>query len=122
MSIPKPTTVDEYIFQSPREVQVRLTELRECLRKAAPEAKELLKWGKPAFEAEHILFVYAGFKKHISLHPTPEVIVALKDELKDYVTSDNTLQFSLDQPLPLKLINKVAELRVVQSRQGVKWK
>lgn len=122
MNTPKPISVDEYILQAPQEVQVKLVELRDCLKKVAPNAKELLKWGKPAFEAEYILFVYAGFKKHVSLHPTPEAMNALKDELKDYAVSSNTLRFSLDKPLPLKLISTIAALRVKQSMQGVTWK
>lgn len=122
MSTSKPTTVDEYISLAPTETQEKLKELRAILKEAAPQAKELLKWGKPAFEAEYILFVYSGFKNHVSLHPTEDAITALKDELQAYITSDNTLQFSLTEPLPLRLISKVANLRVEQSKQGVKWK
>lgn len=119
---PKPTTVDEYISQASPHVQSKLKELRECLKKEATQAQEVLKWGKPAFEAEYILFVYAGYKNHISLHPTVEAIASMKAELKGYVTSENTLQFSLDEPLPLQLISKVAALRVAQSEQGIKWR
>lgn len=122
MSDQKPTTVDEYVAQAPENVRVKLVEIRECLKQVAPDAKQVLKWGKPAFEAEYILFVYAGFKNHISLHPTPEAILALKDELMNYITSDNTLQFSLNEPLPLTLVSKLAALRVKQSKQGIKWK
>ena len=122
MTDQKPITVDEYIAHAPENARVRLTELRECLKKVSPDAREVLKWRQPAFEAEYILFVYAGFKNHISLHPTLEAISALKDELKDYITSDNTLQFSLNEPLPLPIISKLAALRVKQSKQGIKWK
>lgn len=122
MTTAKPTTVEEYIAQFPAETQKKLGELRQSLKSAAPEAKEMLKWGKPAFEAEYILFVYAAFKSHMSLHPTEDTIKALQDELKQYITSDNTLQFSLSDPLPLDLIRKVAELRVEQNKQGIKWK
>jgi len=122
MIVSKPATVDEYISQFPLNTQDKLGDLRKCLQECAPQAKELLKWGKPAFEAEYILFVYAGFKNHISLHPTLEAIMVLKNELKEYITSDNTLRFSLTEPLPLELISKVAALRVEQSRRGIKWK
>lgn len=118
----KPTTVEEYIVQAPETTQKRLREMRACLQKAAPDARELLKWGKPAFEAEYILFVYAGSKNHLSLHPTVEVVTAFQDELEDYETLQNTVKFPLDAPLPLKLITRMAELRVQQSKSGVKWK
>lgn len=122
MPTQKPTTVDQYISQASSSAQDKLRELRSCLQKAAPHAKELLKWGKPAFEAEYILFVYAGFKNHISFHPTLEVITAFKDELTAYETSANTVQFALDQPLPLELISNMAAFRVEQSKQGLTWR
>lgn len=118
----QPTTVTEYISQAAPAVQSKLEELRACLKAASPNAKELLKWGKPAFEAEYILYVYAGFKNHTSLHPTPEAITAFADELNDFTTSDNTVQFPVDQPLPLDLIRRMAEFRVEQSKAGVTWK
>ncbi len=122
MKAQKPKTVDEYIAQAPSAAQDKLLELRLCLQKAAPKAQEVLKWGQPAFVAEYILFVYAGFKGHVSLHPTSQVIAAFKDELKEYKFSDNTVQFSLQEQLPLELISKMAALRVEQCRQGVTWK
>lgn len=122
MPTQKPTTVDQYIEQAPTNAQAKLRELRKCLQKVAPDAEEILKWGQPAFVAEYILFVYAGFKAHISFHPTVQVITAFKDELSEYKTSDNTVQFALDKPLPLNLITKMAVLRVEQSKNGVTWK
>jgi uncharacterized protein YdhG (YjbR/CyaY superfamily) len=122
MTSQKPTTVDEYIANAPPAVQAKLYELRTCLQKAAPNAEEMLKWGQPAFVVEYILFVYAGFKDHISLHPTPEAIHAFKEELKAYKTLNNTIQFSLNTPLPIQLISNIAAFRVKQSKQGVTWK
>jgi uncharacterized protein YdhG (YjbR/CyaY superfamily) len=122
MATNKPITVDDYISRFSPDVQEKLQALRNCLRLSAPHAKEMLKWGQPAFEAEHILFVYGGFKNHISLHPTPDAITTLKSELKEYISSENTLRFALDKPLPLQLIARVADLRVKQCSQGIKWK
>ncbi|TXH01508.1 MAG: hypothetical protein E6R05_05595 [Candidatus Moraniibacteriota bacterium] len=95
-----PTTVDEYIAGAPDIARTKLVELHDCLKQAATDAKEVLKWRQPAFEAEYILYVYAGFKNHISLHPTADVITTLNKELKKYITSNNTLQFSLYERLP----------------------
>lgn len=122
MPTSKPTSVDEYISQASPEAQSKLTELRTCLKDAAPHAKEVLKWGKPAFEAEYILFVYAAAKNHVSLHPTVEVITAFKDQLKEYETSENTVKFELDTELPLTLISRMAKQRVAESKRGIKWK
>lgn len=117
----KPTTISEYIASFPDGVQEQLNQMLECLRKAAPGATEGLKWGQPALSYEWILFQFAAFKNHISLYPTPSVIKALESELVDYETSSSTIQFPLDKPLPVSLINKVASYRVEEAKNGVKW-
>ena len=122
MSTIKPTTVDEYIEQAPEGRREKLRELRECLREVAPHAEESLKWGQPAFIAKYILFVYAGFKQHISFYPTWQAITAFKNELSEYKAEGTTIQFPLDKPLPIPLIRKIAAFRVKESKRGVKWK
>src|SRR5512138_836360 len=54
---PKPKTIDEYIAAAPAIAQKRLREMRKCLRAAAPDAEEALKWGSPALSYETILFI-----------------------------------------------------------------
>jgi uncharacterized protein YdhG (YjbR/CyaY superfamily) len=115
--------VEGYILSKPPKARQRLTELRRLLRQAAPDASEVLKWGKPAFIEDGILFQYAALKNHISLHPTPSVIDALRDQLQSYETSQNTIRFSLDHPIPEELVLQVAFLRLSQKiEQGLGWK
>ena len=119
----KPSTVDGYIAAAPTDAQARLREMRRCLREAAPAAEESLKWGKPAFSLGTVLFVYAAHRHHVSLHPAPETVAHFASELADYPTSGNTIQFPLDQPLPLKLIRRIAEFRVrAVVDDGAGWK
>jgi len=118
----KPVTVDEYIAGFSEDTQELLKQMRECLRKVAPEAEESLKWSQPAFSFDTILFQYAAFKHHISLYPTPSAIKAFAKDLKDYKTSSSTIQFPLDKPLPLSLIQQIAEYRVKECiENNVKW-
>ncbi|NVK55320.1 MAG: DUF1801 domain-containing protein [Alteromonadaceae bacterium] len=119
----KPKTVEAYIASKSKEAQQRLEELRRCLRLADSNADEALKWGKPAFVNNGILYVYAAFNKHISLHPTPSVINAFRNELNAYRLSDNTIQFPIEKSIPKDLIIKMAELRVFEKNEkGVGWK
>ncbi len=118
----KPTTIPEYIQTFPPETQSKLFEILECLRKAAPGAEEALKWGQPALSYQWILFQFAGFKHHVSLYPTPSVITAFENKLTEYKTSTSTVQFPLDKPLPIPLINEIAVYRVRESKEkGIKW-
>ena len=115
--------VDAYILSKPPEARRRLTELRRLLREAAPDAIEVLKWGKPAFIRDGILFQYAAFKHHVSLHPTPSVIDTLRDELRSYEISENTIRFSLANPIPKELVLQIVRLRLFQkTEQGLGWK
>ena len=119
----KPVTVVEYIEAKPLQVRLRLNELRSFLRAAYPDAEEMLKWGKPAFVCNGILCIYAGYKSHISLHPTPSVIQSLVEQLHEYKVSENTIQFLVDQPIPKDLILQIASLRGVQKAEyGMGWK
>jgi uncharacterized protein YdhG (YjbR/CyaY superfamily) len=119
----KPGTVEEYIASKPGEARKRLEEMRRYLRHADPGAEEVLKWGKPAFVNDGILYVYAAYKKHISLHPTPSVISALRKDLEAFELSENTIQFPLEKPLPGKLVEKIASLRVYEKNEkGIGWK
>ncbi len=119
----KAKTVEEYISLQPEEVKQRLAELRGYLIEAFPDATDELKWGKPALVNDGILYVYAAARNHISLHPTPSVILHLKEELGARSTSENTIRFAIDEPVPKTLVIKVARQRVFEKETlGVKWK
>ena len=119
----KPKTVEEYILFKPAEVQERLNELRAYLIEADPDAIDELKWGKPALVNNGILYVYAAAKNHISLHPTPSVILHLKKELGSRISSENTIRLSINEPIPRELVNKVANQRAYEKEtMGIKWK
>jgi uncharacterized protein YdhG (YjbR/CyaY superfamily) len=119
----KPKTIDEYIRASPREVQTKLREMRACIRAAAPEAKESLKWGMPAFSYRRILVTFAAFKNHIGFYPTSSAVTAFAKDLSKFSTARGTIQFPLEKPLPLSLVRKITAFRVKESvKQDKKWR
>ena len=119
----KPKTVTEYIAASSKEARPRLRELRKCIRAAAPGAVENLKWGMPAYSYHRILVMFAGFKNHVSLFPTASAVRAFRKELGKRLTSTGTVQFPLDQPVPLALIRKITAFRVKESlEKDGKWR
>ena len=118
----KPKSITQYINAAPKPAQKTLRDMRECLRKAAPEAQESLKWGRPAFSYQGILFMFAAFKHHIGFYPTPSAVKAFAKDLSQFKTSSSTIQFPLEAPLPLRLIRKIAVFRVRESTEkDVKW-
>lgn len=88
-----PKTIADYIRAAPREAQRNLREIRALLKKAAPGAKEGMKWRSPVFEKKRILFAFAAFKSHINFMPTPAAMKPYKKELAKYKTGKGSIQF-----------------------------
>jgi len=118
----KPTTVDEYINAAPEEAKEKLREIRAILKKVAPNATETLKWGSPVFEEKRILFAYTAFKSHLNFMPTHSSMIPFKDELAEYTTGKDTIQFPYNKPLPKALIRKIAAFRARDVRENdARW-
>ena len=115
MAAKKPSTIDEYISGFPEGTQQMLEELRETIKGSVPGPEEKISYGIPCItlNGKYILY-FAGYKKHIGLYPVPGK--GFENDFAPYKTSGKgTLQFPLDQPLPLKLIKKITKFRVQQT-------
>jgi uncharacterized protein YdhG (YjbR/CyaY superfamily) len=117
MAAIKAKTVDEYIQGASAEAQEKLREIRAILRKVAHDATEAMKWGYPAFVGKRIYFSYSAHKSHISFIPTRSTIDIFKDELSEYTTGRDSVQFPLNRSLPEPLIKKLAEYRIKEVEQ-----
>jgi uncharacterized protein YdhG (YjbR/CyaY superfamily) len=106
------TTIDQYIQGFPKDVQAKLSELRSTIREAAPEAIEKISYGVPTFDLNGNLVHFAAFKGHIGFYPTPSGIARFQKELKAYKSAKGSVQFPLEEPLPLQLIAKIVAFRV----------
>ena len=119
----KPQTFTGYIKAAPKETREKLREMRMCIRKAAPGAKESLKWGMPAFSYRRILVTYAAFKHHIGFYPTPSAVKKFAKNLSGFKTAKGAIQFPLEKPLPLFLIRKITAFRIREcNEEDRKWK
>jgi uncharacterized protein YdhG (YjbR/CyaY superfamily) len=114
MAKPDFKSVDEYIASQPEAVQGVLELVRSTIRRAVPDAEETISYKIPAYKLQGGTVLYfAGWKKHYSLYPvTGRIVAALKDDLVPYeVNNKGTVRFSLSQPVPVKLIERIAKLR-----------
>lgn len=108
--------IDEYIATFPLNIQTLLCQLRATIHEAAPEAEETISYQMPAFKQNGVLVYFAAFKDHIGFFPTPLGIEAFTDRLSGYKTSKGTIQFPLNQPLPLDLVKEIVKARVLQNQ------
>ncbi|MFC3415276.1 iron chaperone [Algoriphagus hitonicola] len=80
----KPESVVEYISRLPAHCQGKILELREILKRIAPESEEKIKWGKPVLESRVILFAYSAHRFHLSFFPTGPALKPFLTELSDF--------------------------------------
>ena len=106
--------IDGYISQFPADVQAVLEKIRDTIRQAAPEAKEVISYQMPAFKQHGILVYFAAWKQHIGLYPPIIGDKALEKAVARYAGPKGNLQFPLDEPMPLDLIERIVKLRLKQ--------
>ncbi len=116
----KINNIDEYINEFPKDVQIKLQELRKVIKDTAPESIETISWQMPTFKLNGNLVHFAAFTKHIGLYPGPEAIVKFEKELMEYKTSKGAIQFPLDKPIPFDLIKRIVEFRVKEQIKNMK--
>jgi uncharacterized protein YdhG (YjbR/CyaY superfamily) len=97
-------------------VRIALERVRKAIRKAVPKAEETISYQIPTYRLNGVPVVYfAGWKAHYSLYPASDALVAaFKKELAPYERSKGTIKFPLDEPVPEKLIERIARFRVEQ--------
>ena len=108
-------SIDAYIASFPQETQALLEAMRATIRTAAPDAEEKISYGMPTFFLKGNLVHFAAFKHHIGFYPAPRGIEEFKEELSIYKGAKGSVQFPLDQPLPLELIARIVRFRVAES-------
>ncbi|RZL42442.1 MAG: DUF1801 domain-containing protein [Pedobacter sp.] len=108
--------VDEYIASFPPETQTILEQIREIIKKAAPEAEESISYAMPAYKLNGKPLVYfAGYKNHIGFYATPTGHEAFKEDLSVYKQGKGSVQFPIDKPMPLDLIERITKFRVEEN-------
>ena len=115
-------TIDEYLALCPEAIRNSLIELRNTIKKAAPDAEEKISYQMPAFFQNGPLVYFSAQKSHIGFYPTPSGVESFKEELSEYVTSKGSVRFPYEKPLPLKLIYEIVRFRVIENLEKEKPK
>ena len=109
-------SVDEYIGALPKNIQRLLKKIRSAIRKTVPGAEEVISYQMPAFKLNgKILVYYAAWQNHIGFYALPSGTAAFKKELSKYKIAKGSIQFPIDEPLPLQLILRIVKFRVKEN-------
>src|SRR5579872_1937067 len=104
-------SVDQYIASQPEAVQGILERVRSTIRKAAPDAREIISYKMPTYMLHgRRLLYFAVWKQHYSIYAaTEQVVAAFHDELVSYEVDKGTIRFPLSKPVPVKLIERITK-------------
>lgn len=112
------SNIDEYIALFPEDMKKKLQELRASIRAAAPGVVETISYQIPTFDlnGRHLIH-FGAWKTHIAIYPGSAGVGAFAKELVGYTMAKGTIQFPLDQPLPLELIGRIVKFRVEEEQK-----
>jgi uncharacterized protein YdhG (YjbR/CyaY superfamily) len=117
-------SVDDYIASQPEAVRSVLERVRSTIRKAVPGVDEVISYGMPTYKLRGApVLHFAGWKRHYSLYPANgRVVAAFEADLAPYEISKGTIRFPLSEPVPARLIARIAKFRAkeVAEREKVK--
>jgi uncharacterized protein YdhG (YjbR/CyaY superfamily) len=111
----KPHNFKDYFDNFPVETQLLLTEMQRIIKKNAPEATEIISYSMPAFQYFGMLVYFAAYKNHIGFYPMPSAISKFKGDLYQFKGAKGSVQFPLDQPLPIDLIGRIIKFRIEEN-------
>lgn len=105
--------IDSYISKFPEDIGIILNQIRHCIHKAAPTARETISYNMPSFKQNNKILVYfAAFKNHIGFYALPSGNKEFQKELSQYKTGKGSIQFPLGSDLPYELIGKIVHFRI----------
>ncbi len=104
----KPTTVDEYIQSQPEVYRKSLEQLRELVRKLAPEAKESMSYGIVCYSYHYMFVGFSAHKNHFTFTSmSNSLFKKMEEELAGYDTSVGGIRFKPGQEIPVELITRI---------------
>lgn len=106
-------SVDQYIAAQPQDVQKALKGVRSAIRKALPNATEVIAYSMPTYKLGNVTVLhFAAWKDHYALYLSTKPIVAeFQRELQGYKVDKGTIRFSSADPVPEKLIERIVRFR-----------
>jgi uncharacterized protein YdhG (YjbR/CyaY superfamily) len=112
---PAARSVGEYLRKVRPDQRAALQRLRKAILAAAPGAEECISYGMPGFRRDGKMLVWFGATaKHCAFYPGG-MSPAVRRELSRWDTSKGTIRFQPDLPLPLTVIRRLVQARVVQT-------
>ena len=117
-----PRGIDKYLAGIDEPKRTTLQKLRQTIHGIIPDAEETISYGMPAFRQEgKVIAGFAAFKNHLAYLPHSGAVLGdLSDDLAGYESTQGSLHFPIDQPLPRALVKKLIAARLKDIRRRSK--
>jgi uncharacterized protein YdhG (YjbR/CyaY superfamily) len=111
--------IDEYLAALDEPKRATLQTLRRTILTIIPDAEECISYGMPAFRLNgKVIAGFAAFKNHLSYLPhSGSVLGELSDDLAGYKSTEGSLHFPIDKPLPKALVKRLIAKRLDEVRR-----
>jgi uncharacterized protein YdhG (YjbR/CyaY superfamily) len=109
--------IDQYLAALDEPARAALAQLRDMIAAIVPDAEQCISYGMPAFKLRgKTIAGFAAFKNHLSYLPhSGSVIPQLANETAGYTKTKGSLHFSIDKPLPKKLVKALLDTRMAEA-------
>jgi len=108
--------VDDYLNNLPKEVKTTLENLRKTIKATAPMAEEIISYQIPTYRYHGALVHFMAHKDYCSFFVVNKSILeTFKEELIDYDSSGTTIHFTVKNPIPSTLVEKIVKERIRQN-------
>jgi uncharacterized protein YdhG (YjbR/CyaY superfamily) len=112
--------IDDYLDGLEEPKRSTLAQLRDTILSIVPDAEQGISYGMPAFQLRgKTIAGFAAFKNHLSYLPhSGSVIPALGEQTEGYTSTQGSLHFPVDKPLPKALVKELLSVRITQAFGG----
>lgn len=105
------SVVTEYIEKLIPTERAYFEHMHNIVHTVAPDVEDTFSYGLPAYKHKgKYLIAFASNKKFLSIYPTPGPIEVLKEELAPFTLSKGTISFTMENPIPLGLLQMIVQL------------
>ena len=116
-------SINEYVSSLPENAQKAMSEIIATIKVKVPNAEESISYNMPAFKVNGEYFVhFSAWKNHIGMYPIPAGNEAFQKQIESYRSAKSSLNFPLDKPMPIKLIEKVIKFRIAENLKDARAK
>lgn len=114
----KPSTVDEFIDNSPKEAQEVMNKLKNLIEATAPKAEGGISWNVPIYKLNGVLAGFSLAKKHVSfgIDSLTEGMRKILEE-KGYKTGKSTVQIKFDQKVPVTELKQLIKEQLIMNEK-----